>query len=153
MLKLKVLILFIFFIQVVPNFVDFFEKQIDGLIENKCTEDNRHFLEIETAAQCVERNSFLPKDDNGSKCCSFSGKIDPLFDLKKAYRENWKKIIAQKYGYDLNISEEEIKKKLYEIVKVSNRCQYIMKELNFTLLYSFSLGTIDGIVGYDCGEG
>ena len=95
MLKLKFVILFIFFIQVVPNFLDLYEKELDGLYTNKCLHENGKFFEIKTAAQCLERNSFL-KDDNGSKCCSFHGKLDPIFLSKKIYGENWKKIISQK---------------------------------------------------------
>ena len=96
MLKLKFLILLIIFIQVVPNFIDNLEKEIEGLNENKCTKSNGKSLEIETSTQCFERNSFLPKDDNGSKCCFYIGRPDLIVILKKSYGENWKKIIAQK---------------------------------------------------------
>ena len=153
MAKLKFLILFIFFIQVIPNLVDIFEKALDGFIMDKCTRSNDKPLHIETSAQCVERNAFLPKEDDGSKCCFYSGKLDPLFSYKKQYGENWKKIIAQNKGYDLNISEEEIRKKLTEDIRERNDCQYIMKDLNNTILYASSLTTIDGIIKYDCGEG
>ncbi len=64
MFKLKFLILFIIVIQVVPNFIDYLEKELDGLAENKCIKLNDK--RIDTAAQCVERNSILPKDDIGS---------------------------------------------------------------------------------------
>ena len=148
MLKLKFLILFIFFILVASNFIDALEKKIDNLEENKCSKSK-----IETAAQCFERNSFLPKDDNGSKCCFYIGKIDSLVILKKRYGENWKKIICQMNGFDLNISEEELKEKLSDKMNISNNCQYIMKGLDFTMLYWFSVTTVDGIVKYDCGEG
>ena len=153
MAKLKFLILFIFFIQVVPNFLDMLEKELDGLLVNKCTRSNNKPLYIETSAQCVGRNAFLPKEDDGSKCCFYSGKIDPLVFYKKQYGENWKKIIAQNKGYDLNISEEEIRKKLTENIEERNNCQYVIKGSNITLLYGASLTTIDGIVKYDCGEG
>ena len=126
---------------------------IDGLDVNKCTKSNDKPLIIETSAQCAERNAFLPKEDDGSKCCFFSAKIDPIFSYKKLYGENWKKIISLSKGYDLNISEEEIRKKLTENIKERNNCQYFMKDSNITLLYGASLNTIDGIVKYDCGEG
>ena len=145
--------MFIFFIQVVPNFVDVLEKDLDGLLVNKCIKSNNKTLNIETSAQCVERNAFLSKEDDGSKCCFYSGKLDPLFSYKKQYGENWKKIIAEIKGYDLNISEEEIRKKLTEDIEEQKSCQYIMKVSNITLLYGPSLITIDGIVKYDCGEG
>jgi hypothetical protein len=153
MAKLKFLILFIFFIQVVPNFVDLLEKELDGLLVNKCTGSGGNYLNIETSAQCVERNAFLPKEDDGSKCCFYSAKIDPILSYKKKYGENWKKIYAENKGYDLNISEEEIRKKIMENIKESNYCEYIMKGSNNTMLYGSSLTAIDGIVKYDCGEG
>ena len=153
MLKLKFLILFIFFIQVVPNFVDLYEKDLDGLLENKCNQENGRFLKIETAAQCFERNSLLSKYDNDSKCWFYISKIDPIAILKKFYGENWKKIFALKEGYDLNISEEEIRKKLSENSKVTTDCQYVIKGSNTTKLYAASVGSIDGIVKYDYGEG
>ena len=95
----------------------------------------------------------MPKDDNGSKCYFYIGKPDPIVILKKSYGENWKKVIAQKNGYDLNISEEEIRKKLTENMNVTNSCQYVRNSSNFTLQYVGSVTTIDGIVKYDCGEG
>ena len=151
MAKLKFLILFIFFIQVIPNYLDILEKGLDGLHLDKCFSDKP--LYTETSAQCVERNAFLPKEDDGSKCCFYSAKIDPLFLYKKEYGENWKKIIAQSKGYDLNISEEEIRKKITKDIEENNICLYTMKVSNITLLYGLSLTTIDGIVKYDCGEG
>jgi len=151
MFKLKFLILFIIFIQVVPNFIDYLEKDLDGLAENKCIKLNDK--RIDTAAQCVERNSILPKDDIGSKCCFISGNIDSVVILKKAYGENWKKIICQMNGLDLNISEEELREKLKGKMNVSNNCEYVMKGSNSSMIYGFSLTTIDGIVNYDCGEG
>ena len=156
MLKLKFLILFIFFIQVVPNFIELFENEIVGYVslsEDKCTNSDGKSLIIDTATQCVERNTFLPKDDNGSKCCFYIFKLDPLVSLKKTLGENWKKIISMKEGYDLNISEEEIRKKLLEHAKIINNCRYVKKGSNFTILYSLSVNAIDGIVKYDCGEG
>ena len=156
MSKLQFLILFIFFIQVAPNFIDLFEKEIVGFVdlsEDKCTISDGKSLIIDTATQCVERNSFLPKDDNGSKCCFYSIKLDPLVNLKKNLGENWKKIISIKEGYDSNFSEEEIRKKLSEHMNIINNCLYVKKGSNFTILYALSVTTIDGIVKYDCGEG
>ena len=150
--KLKFLILFIFFIQVIPKILDLYEKILDGSFTNKCENENGKFLDIKTADQCLARNSIL-KDDNGSKCCSFNGKVDPLIPLKKIYGENWKKIISQKQGYDLNISEEEIRKLLSQFTTVKDSCVYMPKGANTTMIYTFSLATLDGIANYDCGEG
>ena len=153
MLKLKFLILLIFFIQVFSNFLDILEEDMDGLYKNKCTISNDKPLIIKDSAQCVERNSFLPKEDNDSKCCFLSGSLDPLFPFQKLYGENWKKIVAQKNGFDLNISEEEIRKKLNLNIKEIKECQYFKKGSKTALLYAFSLSTMDGIAKYDCGEG
>ena len=149
MLKLKFLILFIFFIQVIPKFIDLIESELEGIYINKCDEYDGKYLEIKTAAQCAERNSFLPKEDYGSKCCFYTTQNDPIFSFKQQYGENWKKIVAQNFGYDLNISEEEIRKKLTENVGERNLCQY----LTTNYLYGISWVSLGGIVKYDCGEG
>ena len=152
--KLKFLILFIFFIQVVPNIVDLIEKQLDGLLTlDKCILFNNTYLDIQTPAQCVERNAFLPKEDDGSKCCFYSCNMDPIIMYKKEYGENWKNIIVERFGYDLNISEEEIRKKLTENGQETFSCQYFIKGSINTFLYGDALLTVDGIINYDCGEG
>ena len=146
--------MFIVFIQAVPNIIDLMGEQlVEGTAENKCTKSDGKTLKIETTAQCIERSSFLPRNDIGSKCCSLTFNPDPLFILKKTYGENWKKIIAQAKGYDLNISEEEVKKKLTENLNITNNCQYIKKGPNSITLYGASFATLDGIIKYDCGEG
>ena len=91
MFKLKFLILFIFVFQVVPNIIEFMEKELDGSTENKCTKNIDNYLNKESEAQCVERNSFLPNEADDYKCCFFSLKIDPILPLKKSIGENWKK--------------------------------------------------------------
>jgi len=63
------LILFIDFIQVVPTYIDIFEDRLlEDPSEKKCSTSDGKYIKIETTAQCIERNSFLQKDDNGSKC-------------------------------------------------------------------------------------
>ncbi len=83
----------------------------------------------------------------------FSFKVDPIEDYKKKYRENWKKIVSQINGYELNISEEEIRNKLIQNVKEENICQLIMKSSINSFLYLFSYSIIDGAVKYNCDEG
>jgi len=61
--------------------------------------------------------------------------------------------MPQKNGYDLNISEEEVRKKLTKNENPKNICKNIKKGQNYISLYESSLSTIDGIVKYDCGEG
>jgi len=56
--KLKFLILFIFFIQVVPNFLDLYEKELDGLNINKCENENGKFLGIKTADNVLQEIPF-----------------------------------------------------------------------------------------------
>ena len=150
MIKLQFLILFIVFIHAVPKFIDFFESQIDGTFEDKCNKYDE--ISLNTEDKCIERNSFLPKEEYGSKCCFFTLKQDPIISYKSRYGENWKKIVALNNGYDLNISEEEIRKKLKEFATLKSFCRYIIKDLNITSLYIFSKTSIDGIVEYDCGE-
>ena len=153
MLKLEFLIPFIFFIQVVPNFLDIMENEALGNEFGKCIDAMALLSQKESADKCVARSSLLPKGDNGAKCCFFSFKTDPVIDYKKKYGKNWKKIVAQSKGYDLNISEEEIRKKLIENIKEGSLCHLSPNSSNFTFLYLYSLGSLDGTVKYDCGEG
>ena len=95
MFKFKYLILFISFIQVVPNFLDILQNELDGVVERKCSKPDDKSSYIDTAAECVERNSFLSKEDNGSKCCFYYSKIDPLFDYKRKYGEIGKKLLLK----------------------------------------------------------
>ena len=88
-----------------------------------------------------------------SRLLFFSFKVDPIEDYKKKYRENWKKIVSQINGYELNISEEEIRNKLIQNVKEENICQLIMKSSINSFLYLFSYFIIDGVVKYNCDEG
>ena len=154
MIKLKFLILFIAFIQVVPSYIDIMEaKLLENISDKKCSVRDGKFMRKENTAQCIERNPFLAKEDNGSKCCFLTYNPDPIVILKKEYGENWKKIFAQKNGYDLNISEDEVRKKFKKVMGTSNVCQYITKDQDYIYLYEPSLIAIDGIVKYDCGEG
>jgi len=153
MLKLEFLILFIFFIQVTPNLLDIMDNEVYGKEFGKCIDFMSLLSQSESSDKCVARSSLLQKGENGSKCCYYSFKTDPIIDYKKKYRENWKKIAAQSKGYDLNISEEELRKKLIENVKEGSLCQLTPNSSNNTFLYLYSLGSIDGTVKYDCGEG
>jgi len=56
-------------------------------------------------------------------------------------------------GYDLNISEEEIRKKFSKNAIKSNECHYTRKGSNTSALYLFSMFSINSKVIYDCGEG
>ena len=149
MLKLKFLILFNFIIQVIPTFIDLLENKLDGIYSNKCDEYDGKHLEIKTVDKCLERNQFLSKEDYGSQCCFYTIKVDPIFLFKKKYGENWKKNFAQMFGYDLNVSEEEIRQKQIKIARESNLCEFISS----IYLYGLSGTSFDNIVKYDCGEG
>ena len=152
MLKLKFLFLFIFFIQAAPNLLNTENTELYSLEQIKCIDFMSQISQTEEADKCVARSSLLSKGINGT-CCFYSFKLDPILDYKKKYKENWKKIAAQSKGYDLNISEEEIRKKLSENVKETSFCGLIMKNSYSALLYTYSLSAIDNIVKYDCGQG
>ena len=153
MLRLEFLILFIFFIQVAPNILDIMENESFKAHFIKCTDVIALIQNNDSADKCVSRSSLLPKGDNGAKCCFYSFKADPITDYKKKYGENWKKIAAQSRGFDLNISEEELRKKLIENIKVESICQPNPNYSNTTFLYVYSMASLDGIVKYNCGEG
>jgi hypothetical protein len=119
----------------------------------KCNDFMSLLYKMENANKCVARSSFLQKGDNGAKCCFYSFKTDPIIDYKKKYGKNWKKIVAQSKGYDLNISEKEIRQKLIENIKDGSLCQLTPDSSNTTFLYLYSLGSLNGTVKYNCGEG
>ena len=153
MLKLEFLIPFIFFIQVVPNFLDIMENEVFANEFGKCIDMMALFNKTESADKCIARSSLLAKGDNGAKCCFIIFKKDPIIEYKKKYGNNWKKIVSQSKGYDLNISEEEIRKKLIANIKEGSLCQLNPNSSNYSFLYLYSLETLDGTIKYDCGEG
>ena len=153
MFNLKFLVFFTIFIQIVPSMIDLVENDLYTSEMIKCVDFMALLFKMETAEKCLARNSLLSKEKNEFKCCFYSFKKDPMADFKKKYGENWKKIVAQSNGYDLNISEEEIRKKLTQNVKEEGLCQLTMKSLNTSFLYLNSMLSLDGIVKYDCGEG
>jgi len=151
MFKLKLLILFVFFIQVVPNIVDLQENEFYEKESLKCVDIMSLITKTDTADKCLARSSLLTKG-NGNKCCFFTFKKDPIDYYKKLYGENWKKIVANSRAYDLNISEEEIRNIEMKNIKEENICSLSMKNLD-TILYGYSLTSIDGTIKYNCGEG
>ena len=152
MLKLKFLFLFIFFIQVAPNLLNIENNDLISSEQIKCIDIMSQISGTDSADKCVARSSLLSKGHNGT-CCFYSFKIDPIVEYKKKYRENWKKIVAQSKGYDLNISEEEIRKKLSENAKEQSICLLTMKGSHLGYLVLYSLTAIDNIVKYDIGQG
>jgi hypothetical protein len=150
MFKLQFLILFII---VVPNLSDTEENEMNPQEMMKCIDPMSLLTKTDTADKCISRTSLLIKGKNETKCCFLTLKPDPLAEYKKKYRENWKKIVSQINGYDLNISEEEIRNKLNQNVEEINTCQLVMKNATNIILYSFSYSTVEGVVKYDCGEG
>jgi len=94
MLKLKFLILFIAFIQVVPDFINILESKfllLEDLSEKKWQMSDGKYIKIENTTQCIKRNPILVMDDNGSKCCFVISNLDPFITLKKLYGEIGKK--------------------------------------------------------------
>jgi len=107
----------------------------------------------ELEGKCIAATSKLLKGNNDLKCCFYSFRLDPILEYKQKYGDNWKKIVAQKYGYDLNISIEEIRKRLTLIIKRASLCDLSTKSSKNSLLYFKAHDTLDGIVRYNCGEG
>jgi len=151
--KLKFLILFIFFVQAVPNILDVFQSNLYISETKKCSEIINVSSKDELKGVCISRTSKLLKGNNDSKCCFYTIRLDPVLDYKEQYGDNWKKIAAQKYGYDLNISVEEIRKRLMLTLKRVSFCDISTKSSKNSLLYFKAHSSIDGIVRYDCGEG
>ena len=157
-MKLKSLIFFIIFIKAAPTIYDhYFTGQLSQEDINKCF--NKDFpKKKETTAECIAKTSLIqPKGEYDPKCCQISAIRDPIPYYKEIYRENWKKIVSQKYGYDLNISEEELRKKLIKSQKengsIGPLCQFTNNIIRNAILYQISLSSLDGEVKYDCGEG
>ena len=153
MVKLEFLILFIFFIQVVPNIVDVLEDEQFLSETTKCIDFASILYKTETADKCIARSSLLSKEGNIDKCCFYSFKKDPIDNFRKKYGDNWKIIAAKRNGYDLNISEEELREKEIQNAEDVSICELIPKNSNTAFLYVHSLVSVDGAINYDCGEG
>lgn len=153
MLRLKFLIFFIIFIQAAPTILDhYLNGQLSELDASKCLSQNR--TKKETTAECIAKSSLIqPKGEYDPRCCKITFISDPVAFLKEKYKENWKKIISQQNGYDLNISEEELRKKLGLNAQENSQCQFTNNIVLKPQLYMASLFSLDGVIKYDCGEG
>lgn len=157
-MELKYLILFIIFIKAAPTIYDhYFTGQLSQEDAYKCL--NKDFpKKNETTAECVGKTALIqPKGEYEPKCCQISSIRDPISFYKEKYRENWKKIVSQNYGYDLNISEDELRKKLIknpkEVGSIGPQCYFTNNIVRNVILYQISSASLNGEVKYDCGEG
>ena len=153
MMKLKFLIFFIIFIQAVPTLLDhYLNGQISEEDASKCSNKNKTMKE--TTAECIAKSSLIqPKGKYDSKCCKVTTINDPIAILKEKYKKNWKKIVCQQNGYDLNISEEELRKKLGLKAEENSQCIFTNNIIMKPQFYFVSMFTYDGVIKYDCGEG
>jgi len=151
--KLKFLILFIIFDHSIPYILDMLPSDdLYALERQKCIEILNVSSKDDYRGKCIASTSKLLKGNNDSKCCFYTIRLDPILEYKQKYGDNWKKIAAQKYGYDLNISVEEIRKRLMLTLKRVSFCDISTKNSKNSLLYYKAHDSIDSIVRYDCGE-
>ena len=102
--------------------------------------------------ECSLINSSLKLKED--QCCRITINYDILQNLKDSYSENWKKMASHIYGFDENLSEEEIKEK-YVKNKKQNVCSLMNGDEDFNnyILYESSRFSIGGKITYDCGDG
>ena len=101
----------------------------------KCSDQNRNKNDTDV---CYSINSSLKLKED--KCCTITIILDTLQELKNRYPDNWKKMAAQIYGFDENLSEEEIREK-YVKNRKQNICTLFTGDEDYTnyILYETSL--------------
>ena len=115
----------------------------------KCSDQNRNKNDTDV---CYSINSSLKLKED--QCCSITIIYDTLQQLKNRYPDNWKKMAAQIYRFDENLSEEEIREKYVKNQK-QNICTLFTGDEDYTnyILYETSLYSVGGKITYDCGDG
>ena len=118
MVNIKLKLFIVLFLEInLSMCVDLFDL-VDRDDFKKCNEIEDEITSTPTNI-CFSVNSSLKlKEDH---CCRITMNFDPLQELKSKYPEDWKKRASQKYRFDENLSEEEIRQKYVKIRKV-NRC-------------------------------
>ena len=118
----------------------------------RCSETNVEDLSSTASKVCSSINSSFKRDTD--QCCLIVMTIDTLQDLKKKYPENWKKKASEEYGFDENLSEEEIREK-YVKNKRHNSCSLMTGDEDYRIynLYMNSQFSYGGKISYDCGDG
>jgi len=124
--------------------------KIDEIDMKKCQAQNEK--DSITTNTCTSINSSFNVKEN--KCCKFTITEDILERFKKTYSDNWRKIGAQKYGFDENLPEEEIRE-LYIENQKKNICSMMTgnEEFDNYSLYGYTLFSIGRKITYDCGDG
>lgn len=118
---------------------------------DKCSQPNT--LGQITTEVCTEITPTLESTGvNKGECCRVNYINDILLSYKKAYGENWKTTICQMFGFDTNISEDELRNKL-GMNSSQNTCTLLTIQSKNIELYSLSLSAVGGEVNYDCGDG
>jgi len=139
--------------------LSFFEKEksiFDSEDLDKCFKYSEKIQNISptTANPCSSINSSLELKQN--KCCRCTANYDPLKEMKKYFPENvdWKKELSKMYGFDENLSEQEIREKYFKIIK-KNFCLLMTEDEDFNNynLYANVINIVEGKVTYDCGDG
>jgi hypothetical protein len=134
-----------------------FHEGLDIFIEdnNKCSKLNVDFSQI-TASKCNEITPLLEsKGFYKGECCKISGKWDPLYNLKKSYHENWKKMAIEIYEVDENISDDDLRAVVIseELEEPDDICGIVLDNQREASLYEMALITMNKTIKYDCGSG
>ena len=121
----------------------------------KCINAMLDFFQL-TYSKCNEVTPLLEsKGFYKGECCKIKSISDPLYSLKKTYKENWKKTAISFYHADENMSEEELR----EVVMSkqpelpNEMCGIILDNPREAYLYEIALSTVNKTLKYDCGSG
>jgi hypothetical protein len=109
-----------------------------------------------TASKCNEATPLLEsKGFYKGECCKIKATSDPLFSLKRNYKDNWKKMAISIYHVDENISEEDLRE--VAIAKESDgpieMCEILLDNPRQAYLYEIALTKVNKTLKYDCGSG
>ena len=127
---------------------DFFDKDD----YEKCISLNKEAILSTSSNKCSSINSSLKLKED--RCCKLTINIDVLQQLKNNFPENWRIKYSQLYGFDENLSEDEIREKYVKNRKES-ACILMTGDEEFRnfILHDSSKLSINGKINYDCGDG
>ena len=155
-LYLYLILLLKFFSSESLNFLENGKSLFDSEDLDKCFKysDKIQNMSPTNTNPCSSINSSLELKQN--KCCRCTANYDPLKEMKSYFPENadWKKELSKLYGFDENLTEEEIREKYFKIIK-KNFCLLMTEDEDFNNynLYANVINIFDGKVTYDCGDG
>lgn len=151
MVNIKLKLFIVLFLEINLSMCANLFDLVDGDDFRKCNEIEDEITSTPTNI-CFSVNSSLKlKEDH---CCRISFNYDPLQELKSKYPEDWKKRASQKYGFDENLSEEEIRQKYVKNKKI-NRCSLISEDEDYKNynLYTYIRLSYSDKITYNCGDG